>query len=105
MNGYTVVSYVRLRGPVYPTVGLRLAWLSRPNPIHGSASIVYLGGCQSSFGREQLSSRGFFFKGDNFVRFMGDAFARGGIVPHVQIDPAGSMWIRYIENGTTLHGG
>jgi len=26
---------------------------------------------------------------DNPVRVMGDAFARGGIVPHVQIDPAG----------------
>jgi len=25
MNGYAVVSSVRLRGPVYPTAGLRLA--------------------------------------------------------------------------------
>jgi len=79
MNGYAVVSSVRLRGPVYPTVGLRLAWLSCPNPIPGPALlvlIVYLGGCQSSFGqeREQLSS-------------------------------AGSIWICYIEKGTTLHGG
>src|SRR6218665_126651 len=32
----------------------------------------------SSFGREQSSSRGSFFKGDNFGRFMGDTFARGG---------------------------
>src|SRR6218665_2668276 len=32
----------------------------------------------SSFGREQSSSRGSFFIGDNFVRFMGDTFARGG---------------------------
>jgi len=25
MNGYAVVSFVRLHGPIYPTVGLRLA--------------------------------------------------------------------------------
>jgi len=30
MNSYAVVFSVRLRVPVYPTVGLRLAWLSRP---------------------------------------------------------------------------
>jgi len=35
---------------------------------------------------------------------MWDTFARGGIVPDVQIDPAGSIWMRYIEKGTTLHG-
>jgi len=80
MNCCAVVSSVRLRGPIYPTVSLRLAWLSRPSPIH--EPIVYLGACPSSFARE-------------------------GIVPHVQIDPAGSIWIslRYIEKGTTLHGG
>jgi len=38
----------------------------------------YLDGCQLSFGREQIGSRGIIFKGDNFVRFMGDTFARGG---------------------------
>ena len=41
MNGYAVVSSVRLRGSIYPTFGLRLAWLSRPNPIHEPSSIVY----------------------------------------------------------------
>jgi len=63
MNGYAVVSSVRLHGPVYLTVGLHLVWLSRPNPILDPASIVYLGGCQSSFGREQLSSRRILFQG------------------------------------------
>src|SRR6218665_2362118 len=48
-----------------------------------------LGGRQLSFGRDQLGSRGSFLKRNNFVRFMGDTFARGRIVPHVQIDPAG----------------
>src|SRR6218665_203411 len=42
------------------------------------SSIVYLGGCQLSFGREQLGSRG--------IIFMGDTFAR---VPHVKIYLAG----------------
>jgi len=91
MNGYAVVSSVHLHGPVYTKFGQRLTWLSRPSPIHGPASIVYLGGCQSSFGREQLSSRGSIFRGDNFALFMGDTFSRGGIVPH--------FWIRYIEKG------
>src|SRR6218665_1266021 len=50
--------------------------MSHPSPIH--EPIVYLGGCQSSFGREQLSSRGSIFKVDNFVRFMVETFARVG---------------------------
>jgi len=65
--------------------------------IHGPPSIVS--------DENNLVQVGSFFKGDNFVRFMGDTFARGGIVPHVQIDPVGSIWISYIEKGTTLHGG
>jgi len=36
---------------------------------------------------------------------MGDTFARGGIVPHVQIDPTRSIWIRYIKKGPHYIGG
>jgi len=32
-----------------------LFWRSGSASVHGPASIVYLGGCQSSFGRKQLS--------------------------------------------------
>ena len=90
MNGQAVVSSVRLT--------------DSPQSIHGLASIVYLGGCQSSFGREQLSSRESVFKGDNFVRIMGDTFARGGIVPHVQIDPAGSIEYAISKRGPHYKG-
>jgi len=74
---YAFFSYVLLLPLVDPRVRLRLAWLIRPFRayIQGSAmntSIVYLRGCQLSLGREQPSSRRIIFKGDNFVRFMGD---------------------------------
>jgi len=64
VTGYAVVS-VRLRRPVDQTTP-RLTESHLPALFVGqqSASILYLGGCQSSFGREQLSSRGIIFKGE-----------------------------------------
>ena len=42
---------------------------------------------------------------DDFVQLMGDTFARGGIVPHVQIHPAGYLIsLRgYNSNGGILY--
>ena len=106
MNAYSVVSSIRLRCPINPTVGIRLAWLSRPCPIHGIASIVYPGCCQLSFGREQLNSRGSLYKGDTFVRFMGGTFARGGSFHTFRlIWPDQSPPLLSKIMGTTLHGG
>jgi len=67
------------------------------------ASMVYLGGCQLSFAREQLGSRGIIFQGDNFVRFMGIRLLEGD--SSTRSDWSGSIWIRYyIEKRTTLYG-
>ena len=76
------------------TVGLRLAWLSRPLwPYSLDQSIVYLDGCLLSFGREQLNSRRIIFQGGSFRTIHGDTFAREG-----------SFHTLY-RKGTTLYGG
>jgi len=73
MSGYAVVSSVRFRllTRYRPTPRLTESPLPTPGPIHGPArfvtkhtTIVYLGGCQLSFGREQLGSRGIIFQGE-----------------------------------------
>jgi len=96
MKGYAVVSSVRLRGPIYQTVVLCLAWLSRPNYIHGPASIVHLGGCQSSFGGEQLRSRGILFKGITSYDSWGIRLHEGDRSRRSDWS-GGSIWIRYEE--------
>src|SRR6218665_2347395 len=80
-----IVSLVPLSLPLFDCVCRRDSRLTprlteSPLPtlfIHGPARFVNSlpRFCQLSFGR---GSRGIIFKGDNFVRFMGDTFARGG---------------------------
>ena len=84
MTGYALVSSVCL-----------LQINSRPTPRLTESPFVTLfivpRGCLLSFGREQLNSRGIIFQGESFLTIHGDTFTREGIVPHVQIDPAGSI--------------
>jgi len=93
MTGYALVSSVcLLQINSRPTPRLTE---SPFGPYSLDQSIVYIVVCLLSFGREQLNSKGIIFQGGSFRTVHGGYVCTRGIVPHVQIDPAGSIWIRY----------
>src|SRR6218665_1601186 len=102
-TGYAVVSSVRL---------LRIDRRSTPRLTESPFVTLFMGPVNSLPRRlsivlrtRTIKFKGIIFQGGSFRAVHGGYVCTRGIVPHVQIDPAGSILIRYIERGIKLYGG